>query len=423
MLIGWATPFNIRSAIGKFSRFVGEELHSRGHDVTIIRVETGPELALDPLQTDLPIVSADEVDVGEFDALVVNFGNHAPYHSQAVSLLARRPSLSIFHDAEMRDFEWGLRQRHGVVIPRLEGIGTSETDCSAADLVAPAAQPLLGALAAMSWGAVVHGPHYRNTVARHCPGPVEVIPLCYPDDGIIHEPAALSEGRRVIIFGVINDHKQPRRVLRALAQLKDRLGAVELHLAGAVEDRYRSDLVKEAATLGVDPPLFHGYVSDERLHALIEDSHVVCCLRYPVTEGGSASLVTALNRQRPLIISDIASYSMVPSDLASKVSYGEDVGDLAEALLTILQDQPAAEDRAREARLWASDRYSASSYVDALMPLLDSRAATETLAQLARDLVPAMTDSEGKPMMAVVQEIADVLDWMQGSQANLRSYA
>ena len=144
MLIGWATPFNIRSAIGKFSRFVGEELRSRGHDVRIIRVETGPELELDPLETSLEIVSAENVDVAALDTLVLNFGNHAPYHAQVVSLLGARPPLGIFHDAEMRDFAWGLQYRHGIDIPQLEGC--DGIDNGAIDLVAPAARPLLGLL-------------------------------------------------------------------------------------------------------------------------------------------------------------------------------------------------------------------------------------------------------------------------------------
>ena len=268
MLIGWATPFNIRSAIGKFSRFVGEELRSRGHDVRIIRVETGPELELDPLETSLEIVSAENVDVAALDTLVLNFGNHAPYHAQVVSLLAR-PPLGIFHDAEMRDFAWGLQYRHGIDIPHLEGC--DGIDNGAIDLVAPAARPLLGSLASMCWGAVVHGPHYRETVTNYCPIRFEVIPLCYPDDGVAREPALPREGRRVLIFGVINEHKQPRRVMRALARLKGRLGDIELHLAGAIEDRYRSDLTGEAKKLGITAPVFHGYVSDERLQALLED--------------------------------------------------------------------------------------------------------------------------------------------------------
>lgn len=417
MLIGWATPFNIRSAIGKFSRFVGEELSSRGYDVAFIRIESGPELELPALETELPILSAESANLEALDHLVVNFGNHAPYHAQSVSLLARRAPLAIFHDAEMRDFEWGLRNRHGVDVPRLHGSGA--VDPRGSDIVAPAARSLLGTLAAMSWGAIVHGPHYRETVERYCPGPVEVIPLCYPDDTATALRQAPSEGRRVIIFGVITEHKQPRRVMRAIARLRGRLGPIELHLAGAVEEQYRTALLEQATELGIDPPLFHGYVSDERLRSLIEDSQAICCLRYPVTEGGSASLVTSLYRQRPLIISDIASYSQVPDELAFKVSYGEEVGDLEQALLEVFRNPKLAEDKASKARQWASDRYSAASYVDALLPLLDDQSPL-TMAQLARNLVEPLSATDHRPMISALPDFAEAMDWMLASQVGSR---
>lgn len=415
MLIGWATPFNYRSAIGKFSRAVCEELSERGHEVTIVRLETGPELTLEALDTTLPSVSAENVDIDAFDKIVVNFGNHAPYHSQCVSLIARRAPLGIFHDAEMRDFEWGLQGRHGVGIPRLPGYSMNAAGVIG-DLVAAEARPLLASLAAMCWGAVIHGPHYRATIDMSCPGPVETIPLCYPDPGKTREPLPPAEGRRVIIFGVINEHKQPRRVMRAISALREPLGRIELHLAGAIEDRYRSELLKEAKALGIDPPVLHGYVSDEALQELIENSHAVCVLRYPVTEGGSASLATALYRQRPIIMADIASYAIVPDEFAYKVSYGEDPDDVARALVEIFEDPGAAELRARKVRAWAEDRLSAHSYVDALLPLLQKNNSSARVAQLARDLVPAMTDPQHHAITSAATDVARVLDWMSAAQ-------
>jgi len=417
MLIAWATPFNYRSAIGKFSRAVAEELEHRGHEVAMVRLETGPELDLAPLATKLPVVSAHEVDIDSFDEVVVNFGNHAPYHSQCLSILARRPPLGIFHDAEFRDFEWGLRQRHRIDIPRLIGISDNGELPSEDELVAPEGRPLLGSLAAMCWGAVIHGPHYQRAVADYCAGPVETIPLCYPDPGNGAGSAKPTPGRRVTIFGVISEHKQPRRVMRAIAKLEKRLGPIELHLAGAIEEPYRARLLQEAKELRIQPPCFHGYVSDENLQQLIENSHAVCVLRFPVTEGGSASLATALYRQRPLIIADIASYAMVPDDMAFKVSYSDDADDVAEALSQIFDDASGAEARATRARHWAEGRLSADSYVNALLPLLRKSHPSASLARLARDLVPAITNPSGQVIKSVVPDVSEVLEWMNSSQA------
>lgn len=416
MRIGWATPFNVRSAIGKFSRIVCEELRIRGHEIEVIRLESGAELELEELESRNPVIGAADCDAGSYDLLIANFGNHAPYHANLVTLIAQRAPLGIFHDMEMRDFAWGLAHRHDLQVPLLVGCEKELAALNLDDLVDPAARPLLATLAAMTCGAVIHGPHYVETISAYCPGPVEVIPLCFPDTGTDRTSSPPKPGRRVTIFGVINDYKQPGRVLEALASLQPRLGQIDLHLAGATEDRVRDGLVAQAKRLGLRSPIFHGYVSDEALQNIVEDSHAVCCLRYPVTEGGSASLVTALYRARPLIISDIASYSMVPDELAYKVSYGNDPDDLAQALLDIFSDPAAADRKARRASEWASDRFSATAYVDALEPMLHSHDRHALLAKTARELVPAVTTAGHEPIIVAVNAFAEILDWMEASQ-------
>ena len=415
MRIGWATPFNVRSAIGKFSWIVCEELQSRGYEIEIIRIESGAELDFEELASDLPVVNAADCDADGYDTLIVNFGNHTPYHAQILTLIAKRAPIGIFHDMEMRDFDWGLVHRHGLHLPRLFGVEQELAGAGLSDIVDPDARPILATLAAMTSGAVIHGPHYLDTVAAYCPGPVEVIPLCFPDTGTERE-ARPSKARRVTIFGVINENKQSARVLEALALLRPRLGAVELHLAGAVEDRVRTELSDQAKRLGLRPPIFHGYVSDEFLQDIIQSSNAVCCLRYPVTEGGSASLATALFRSRPLIISDVASYSMVPDQLAYKVSYGEDPQDLAEALMQIFSNPDEAEARAARAREWANDQFSAVNYADKLTHLLESLGKYDVMTRTARGLAPAVTTSNQEPMVVAIEAFSGVLDWMQASQ-------
>ncbi len=330
--------------------------------------------------------------------------------------MAARAPLGIFHDMEMRDFEWGLTHRHGLRLPRLIGIEEELPNKTWSDMVNADARPILATLAAMTSGAIIHGPHYLETVTAYCPGPVEVISLCFPDDGTEREALPRKPGRRVTIFGMINDNKQTGRVLEALALLRPRLGHVELHLAGAAEDRVRTALTAQAKRLGLRAPIFHGYVSDQALQDIIESSSAVCCLRYPVTEGGSASLATALFRARPLIVSNIASYSMVPDEFVYKVSYGENPEDLADALMNIFSKPDKADAVAARARDWAKDQFSAAAYVDRLEPLLAGIGPVEVMSQTARALVPAIISSNREPMIVAVEAFAEVLDWMQASQ-------
>lgn len=415
MRIGWATPFNVRSAIGTFSKVVCDELHQRQYDVEVIRVESGEELGYTAIKSDYPVITAAYADVWSYDLLVINFGNHAPYHAQALCLLAQRSALSIFHDAEMRDFLWGLTHRHGLTTPLLPSIDASNLD-QGDDLVHREAVPFLSTIAGMSCGAIVHGPHYLNTVASTCPGPVEVIPLCFPDTGSDSTARVPDVRESITVFGVITEHKQPRRVMRAIAQMPNRSDRLEINFAGSIEPHFRDDLLMEARRLGIPPPNFLGFLTDDALQATLENSQVICALRFPVTEGGSASLITALYRGRPLIVSDIASYSMIPDEYVTKVSYGEDVQDLAKALTSIFDDPQAAEVKARKAREWASDKFSAASYADALEPLFERTIRRSILTDLSRELASAVQTPAGEPMLQVVKSFGQVLDWMQSTQ-------
>lgn len=418
MHIAWASPFNFQSAIGKFSKMVGEELQVRGHDVTVVRIEAGPELDLPAAESTLRVINAAECRADDFDVLVVNFGNHAPDHAQAIALAAQRSPLGIFHDMEMRDFEWGLADRHQMKLPLLHGVQEDLALEELSDMVHSDARPLLATLAGLTCGAVLHGPHYRETIDAFCPGGTKIIPLCFPGLGDGGRMLPTGPQMRVTIFGVINDNKQPSRVLEALALVPSKFKGAEVHLAGAIEDRVRNKLTRQALNLGLKVPVFHGYVPDLELRDIIDSSHAVCCLRYPVTEGGSASLVTALYRGRPLLISDIASYSSVPDELTFKVSYGDDPEDVAVALGTIFEHFDLAMTKALKAQEWAENRFSAPAYVDALEEMLHKAAQIRPVMRSLRNIVPSVSLHGHGPILPAVEAFAEAFDWIEAVQGD-----
>lgn len=407
MQILWATPFNTRSAIGTYSREVCHELVKRGHGVRIMRLESGVEAHWPTLSTSIEVLGPDEAIPSEVDLVVINYGNHAPYHAGALRLAVEQPAVAIFHDAEMRHFQWGIFDRHQARLPTLLGENAPQDVRSQdLDIVDVDARPVLEALSAMSAGAIVHGPHYQPTVAAACPGPVEVIPLCFPNIEVVqtkHDPRTL---RRVVIFGVISAYKQPDRLLRAVSELQEEVGAIEVHLAGTIEESYQSALTDLAMQLGVPTPIFHGYLSDQHLGDVLAGSDVICCLRYPVTEGGSASLITALYQGRPLIVSNIASYSTVPDELVYKVSYGEAVDDLANALRDIFLNPEQAQAIALQGQSWARTAYSPSSYVDRLENFIGQVMDTVPVQQACRHLAGKATLPNGDIMSGALFSMA-----------------
>lgn len=320
-----------------------------------------------------------------FDVIVVNLGDYDLFHGGALPFYDQTHVVTIFHDSDIRHLMM-VRTPSGMPLAKAADFVPRELRCSEGGVERAAHLALFAGLSA---GAVAHGLHYLGELQAACPGPVAMLPLCYPDLGSV--APVVGDGPFVVTtFGMINPNKQPMRIMRAMAasiRLRER-GVYRL--VGPVEEEQRNRLTQFAAELGLQPPEFHGWVPDERLFKLLAQSHAICCLRYPVSEGGSASLITALYTARPVIVADVASYSLVPDDAVWKVGYGETIEDLSAALESIEADRQSADTRARLAREWAKHQYSAEAYVEALVPFLGAAAervpALDAGRQIGREL-------------------------------------
>jgi glycosyltransferase involved in cell wall biosynthesis len=369
MRIAWATPFNDRSSIAKSSLAAAQELCQRGHAVEIVRIETGEAAANAPIPTSLPVHPPGTLDAARlrdaFDATVVAVGDKYPFHGRALPIIEAVPSIVVLHDADMRHLFAGAVEA-GVLSPasiaaRRAACGMPAADGETIGLDLPW-------ISAMSIGAVAHAGHYAGRLDRRIPH--VVIPLGKIDPGVsgcTREP----DGRFVVTtFGMLNPNKQADRVLQALSRAPALWDRTIYRLVGLITDSERERLTRLAEQLGLPHPDFLGWVEDDRLQALLGETDVVCCLRHPVLEGASGSLIFALYSARPTIVADAGSYAEVPDGLVWKVSYGSDADDVAGALQTIAGDAVAARTRAHRAREWACSRHSPKAYIDDLLPFI-----------------------------------------------------
>jgi glycosyltransferase involved in cell wall biosynthesis len=376
MRILWATPYNVKSAIARYSRMVTRVLVARGHSVEILRLEDETAAALEVLDRDLPVHVPRALDFArlrpDYDVCVVNYGDHLPFHAGVMALAAATPAVAVFHDANMENFLFGACQAH----PKL---GTLLECWPPAALALPEggthAERAISLFAALASGCVVHGSHYVENVVAACPGSTAQLPLCYPDIGAV-PPAPDGSGAFVVVcFGMINPNKQPERILRALAADPALRARGRMRFVGPIEKNYRADLTALAAKLGLAAPDFTGWVDDAQLCAQLAQAHLLCCLRHPVLEGGSASIITALYSARPIVVNDVGSYAEIPDGLVRKIDACADPAPLAAVMADIAHDPQAAEAAAVQAAAFARARYSADTYVDSLTPLLEAAVA------------------------------------------------
>ena len=148
-------------------------------------------------------------------------------------------------------------------------------------------------------------------------------------------------------------------------------------MLGAEQER----LEHLSADLGIPPPRFTGWLSDAALRAEMAEVDVIACLRHPVLEAGSASLVTAMYAARPTLVSWHGVYAEVPDDVVHHCAPGQEAGDVAAHLRAILLEPDAALAMGQRARAHALKVHSAAHYVDRLLPAI--LAATEAAPAIA----------------------------------------
>jgi hypothetical protein len=139
---------------------------------------------------------------------------------------------------------------------------------------------------------------------------------------------------------------------------------------------------------------------------------VLCCLRYPLLEAGSASLITAMRSGRPVLVSNHGVYAEVPGDLVYRCRPGFEAGDILRHLLAIRNDPAAAAGKGAGARQYALEVNTPRRYVDGLLPALDKATAAAPAVMAARHLGRQLGRWRVPPQSPVGERLGNELSGM-----------
>jgi hypothetical protein len=166
MKILWLTPTHSRSAIGRFSKLVTDALYLQGYGVRVCSIEENFKVNDSHDFMAQPIVSFASMESepldDQYDAIIVNFGDHYPNHAMGLDVLTRKRVIGIFHDADMSNFGNGARAAAHKI-----GNNTLSID-----------ENITESLAHLCDGAIAHSEFYQSTLSS-CDGPIQVIPLAW----------------------------------------------------------------------------------------------------------------------------------------------------------------------------------------------------------------------------------------------------
>jgi len=134
-----------------------------------------------------------------------------------------------------------------------------------------------------------------------------------------------------------------------------------------------------------------GKVESPVLEAELEHANAISCLRFPIIEGASASVVLSLASGRPTLVSDGGSYAEIPDELVYRVRMHREVEMVREHLSAIAKDYDAAVLRADASRSWAVSRHSGRHYAEMLLPFIELVQSERPIIELSDEIGECLT--------------------------------
>lgn len=378
--IAWFTPFQKNSAIGRYSRYAVEAL-SADFDVTLFAVLDG-----EMQQAKVPVrYFTEQDDLGEeledFDHIVYNMGDHAPYHKSLFKVARVNPGIIIAHDVSLFNFVNGFLVSEGmqpafrVILEQLyhEDSGRIVFDINnemtkwRVDLVK---YNMIEYVCKNATGVIVHSDYHAKMMAKSYSGPVAVLPLIKMQDFVPGEKSDAFGGYpadkvSIVSVGYVNFNKLADRVLDAFAQSRELQNSAyyaivgdahDLNYLGTLEHKMNIHRLRHCAKIT-------GRVDDATLKAYYDNADIVCNLRMPAIEGGSATLQEQMYMGKAVVVVDTGIYQDLPDDCVAKVDPKNMEQSLRQTLERLAQDREYREELGRRAREFAQAHYAPEEYV------------------------------------------------------------
>jgi glycosyltransferase involved in cell wall biosynthesis len=190
-----------------------------------------------------------------------------------------------------------------------------------------------------SLGVVTHSRHAAERLRRQTGGSVSVAPLPVRGRGRA-VPRTADEDFVLVVAGLVNANKRVERLIKAIAASELLRRKMRLRVVGACSVPVRDTLMSAALEVGLaDRVELTGSLSRSAYEAALDSADAFACLRDPVLEAGSASLLEEMATGRPVLVYDHGHYAELPDDVVVKI--GTEGGERALiAGLEALVDDP-----------------------------------------------------------------------------------
>lgn len=323
-----------------------------------------------------------------YDIALYQMGNH-PCHEYIYKTLLRYPGVTVLHDFILHHFILEITVAKGddtgYVREMGYAYGSQGTEAARDALRArgnyPTLQyPLNERTIDSSLGLIVHSEFARQLVRKSHPNKlVARIPHGMDVDGAADaNRSSLGLPKDVFVvgtFGLATTEKRIDVLLKAFKEFRRAFPESLLLLVGTVPQW--NDIGVLVKTLGLeDSVTITGFTEKHTLQEYIRVSDVCVNLRYPTCGETSGVVLRCMSAAKPVIVSNVGSFSELPDSASIKIFVDEDeVDNLTSALNRLagskaLRDEMgrAAQEHVRTENSWAN---TAKAYVDFIRGVLD----------------------------------------------------
>ncbi|MFB3893955.1 MAG: glycosyltransferase family 4 protein [Phycisphaerae bacterium] len=385
MRVAWFTPFTRHSAIGRCSQVIAREL-ARFCEVDIWAAEPHADLLATELTVrgfglDHPFRQAHE-----YDQIVYNLGNHMGNHRDIYYACQQSPGIVVLHDFVMHHFfagycRWIKYNSEGYLTIMEASYGRRGRDIALATLAGERSDvwnsdevgqyPLFEPALTGARGVVTHSRFHARHVERVFIGPQCTVPLPlapHDEHPAPRESLDLPAGKAVLLtVGDVNPNKRIDKVIEALGADKDLASRVLYVVIGSVDRKYATYLRQLIRRCRLDKGVrLLGRQPDDVLQAYLQAADVCINLRFPTTEGASASLLEQMHQGKPVIVTNSGTFADYPDDCVRKICHENEATELKTALRELVGDSAAASAMGRRAREYVLANCTARRYAEAL---------------------------------------------------------
>ncbi len=416
MRIAWVTPFDRKSAIGRYSKYAAEEI-AKFHQVDIFTPEYKE---YHKTKLDIYVLEENTDRLLQYDICVYNIGDNSIYHALIWEAAQQVPGIIISHDMSLHNFVRGywiahrcqpdkyielIQEKFGEEEAEylLEAAGTAgtwnEVDFQKYNLSDVVCENALAV--------VVHSNYHRRIMEQFYSGILSVIPLLdmneldsAPDD--LEFDGYNRDKINILTVGNVNPNKRIHSIIRVIGENEVIKKHIHYTVIGSLAQReYAEELewLIERYELQDNVKLL-GFVEHETLACYYRDADIIANLRCPAIEGASASLNEQMLLGKAVIVSNTGMYADIPDDCVIKISAEAEKEDLEKELLRLAKDKDQLEKIGKNAKRFAKKEFSREHYREAFLEVLEQVRFLKPMHELIRkvnyrlNLMGSLIDTE-----------------------------